>query len=1490
MAEDQQLVRSVVQFATTRAIANEASGSLQLEVIRSANLTNELFIGFDIASGSAVANQDYTTPANWILQFARGETNKLIPISILDNQIPNDTRSFSVTLYVEDGEADIGAAGKVDVSIVDNERAGGVRSEFRPNAKYLVAVQDLILLDEGKIAASGTMDFGFGPEHSGMGVFDKDGALIMEHQSYQGPDAPLLTKRQLGGYFLFGQGAPDALFDMSNTGSSTFLRNNISGAIHDVVQLGLGEYLAGGRGYDRIQANPTNATALFVIDEAGYPLRTLLDGSNQVVRALHLDAQNRITYSLIQTNEDQSVSHSLRRMEANGETDQTFSVLTADGPITLLEPSRTGELWVAGEFTKLNETAHAGLAILLPNGNPDVAVNLPVVNGSIDAITFDHLNRVVIGGEFTQVAGTEVKNLARLLPTGQIDTSFVVDNGPNGPVHTVAVHRDNDLVVGGDFTLFDGMPSKGLIKLHSSFPTTSDTFVYLENSVFAGDERDGVVEALLIRSGNTEDAVSLQFELMDEAVTITNGVVAFAQNQTNQTIQLSFQNDEIVNPRSLRLIISSSLPNVVVTQSEAEIYVRDDERPGALNTDFPKNLHMTSVADIAAQSDGKLIVAGASNGIPNVLRLHPDGTLDPTFKLEIPSLNGFDSFFNYSFLALLVQSDDSILIGGDFMAHRFFTGTNYLIKVTKDGKYDPTFRAMFRGNSRVSHVSHLAPADNGSIWVAGVEVDYISAPPQTRHAVFRLKADGSLDNWPSLAGGIVFSTSSLVPLDDGGILVGGSYLGRSSILKITGHGTIDTNFTTHITRQVTAMVQDGNWIYISGLFTNVNEIRQPYLARINTNGSLDESFRPALNNTVHSFHVLPNHNLIIGGNFTSINGEPVGRIAMLKPDGTMDASFKTLPGADYHLNTITTREDGQLLVAGSFSTFDHSDYSGIALLHMPNSPGRIELQETSLTVSVNDSTVQIIVRRTGGSKGSLSASLTSRNISAIAGIDFTAVNQTVTYADGEFGQKVITIPLQPSSPEVKGNKTFAVDLVPLDGAVFAPARATVLIENLEEGGMDNSFAPVYTASKGFINEFNFQLDGKILLAGSFTNLNGLSLSNIARLNVNGTVDETFFPGAGANNQIHTIGADDAGRIVIAGQFDRYNGVSLRVGPATRRMARLHPNGSLDTSFAPNANFSSPMWRSLVYPDGKVLLYSPEFVRYLPDGSKDAAFASSRSQFDQAKLLSNEDIAAISLFSLSRISPTGAVLWAVGPPRDFRFSSVNEAADSDLIAAVSQTRPTAFSRSNLFRINLDGTYDASFNAGVFSLPNITNAVSLANNDILVAGSFTNVQDNTVHNLARLDSTGKLRPEFRYSFDGLLRLMKLDAAGRIYLVVAKTNASNQPYQELIRLNSARLAAPTATITLSPAIVVEGEPVNIRVDAFDPDGFIATTELFLDGEKIAAVEGGLVDYQISNLPAGEKVYRLTAVTTDTHGHTASAAPIEFTVGKQQTTPPEV
>lgn len=259
-------------------------------------------------------------------------------------------------------------------------------------------------------------------------------------------------------------------------------------------------------------------------------------------------------------------------------------------------------------------------------------------------------------------------------------------------------------------------------------------------------------------------------------------------------------------------------------------------------------------------------------------------------------------------------------------------------------------------------------------------------------------------------------------------------------------------------------------------------------------------------------------------------------------------------------------------------------------------------------------------------------------------------------------------------------------------------------------------APLNAASvQSAVNTVVVQPDGKVLAAGGFDYVNGELTGKLQRFNVDGSVDATFNIGTGANGFIAALVLQPDGKILVAGSFTSFNGVT------NTTVVRLNANGSVDNTFS-SAGVTLPRQPTCmtVQPDGKVLLggtyldfdgqeYSA-LTRLNANGSKDTGF--------------NPGTGADGgyLYALL-VQPDGKIM--VGG----LFSNFNG-------------QP----RSCLARLEADGSLDTSFDAGSAATFNgfVRTLARQASGKLLVGGNIN--LNNTAHRLLRLLPTGAVDNTF------------------------------------------------------------------------------------------------------------------------------------------------
>lgn len=133
------------------------------------------------------------------------------------------------------------------------------------------------------------------------------------------------------------------------------------------------------------------------------------------------------------------------------------------------------------------------------------------------------------------------------------------------------------------------------------------------------------------------------------------------------------------------------------------------------------------------------------------------------------------------------------------------------------------------------------------------------------------------------------------------------------------------------------------------------------------------------------------------------------------------------------------------------------------------------------------------------------------------------------------------------------------------------------------GALDNTFNSGGAGADGIVTVATILPSGKIIAAGYFTNYNGLSSPRIVRLNSDGSTDGTFSVGAGFNQNVNEVCVQTDGKIMATGNFTTYKGGSIT------RIIRIDTAGNRDITFNPGTGPNSSCNTVFMNPDGKVYI-------------------------------------------------------------------------------------------------------------------------------------------------------------------------------------------------------------------------------------------------------------------------------------------------------------
>lgn len=299
-----------------------------------------------------------------------------------------------------------------------------------------------------------------------------------------------------------------------------------------------------------------------------------------------------------------------------------------------------------------------------------------------------------------------------------------------------------------------------------------------------------------------------------------------------------------------------------------------------------------------------------------------------------------DSFFSGRQLvtavrAVALQADGKVLIGGLF-SNVDGASLRALARLNVDGTIDGSFKPNISGTN-VS-VETIVVQTDGKIVVGGVFASIDGVP---RANVARLNLDGSLDTgFGQGQAGANGKVSSIVLQPDGKILVGGSFISmngtaRGRIARLGTDGSLDEQFSAGLNGAAgavadVALQRDGR-VVIAGFFNKVNDVKATRIARLTSDGSLDGSIgADGADGTVLGLSLQGDGKIVLVGDFANVLGSPRKRLARLNADGTLDAGFR--PSANLEVSTVLAQRDGKILAGGKFTEIDAVVRKGVARL------------------------------------------------------------------------------------------------------------------------------------------------------------------------------------------------------------------------------------------------------------------------------------------------------------------------------------------------------------------------------------------------------------------------------------------------------------------------------------------------------------------------------------------------------------------------------
>jgi uncharacterized repeat protein (TIGR01451 family)/uncharacterized delta-60 repeat protein len=403
---------------------------------------------------------------------------------------------------------------------------------------------------------------------------------------------------------------------------------------------------------------------------------------------------------------------------------------------------------------------------------------------------------------------------------------------------------------------------------------------------------------------------------------------------------------------------------------------------------------------------------------------------------------------------------------------------------------------------------------------------------------------GNVD--PTTLSGAGFNNvvNSLALQPDGSVLAGGAFTFFNQypfnyVGRLEPSGAFDSSFlfnqagangsVLQVLSQTPGGTQTNGPVMIVGNFTQVDAVNRGGIARLNLDGSVDETFNPGsgADSTIFAFAEasLPSGisnqpsslAYYIGGNFANYNGVPSGGIARLNAStnspgyqGSVDPDFNVgqgVTGSDAAIHALAVQANGQVVLGGDFTSFNSQPYNHLVRLNV----------DGSIDTGFNPNT-------NFGPSDSVRAIAIQPDGQILIGGFFTNVGGS--------------------------NLNYLARLNSADGSVDTNFNVGV-------GGNDVVLALAIDSQT------------RILVGGEFTRFSGVTRSGITRLNPDGTVDPTINFGTAADGGfVGTIAIQNNDEIDVGGGFATFEGV------AENNFVRLFGGANLGNG---SAQFTQPVF-------------------------------------------------------------------------------------------------------------------------------------------------------------------------------------------------------------------------------------------------------------------------------------------------------------------------
>ena len=707
------------------------------------------------------------------------------------------------------------------------------------------------------------------------------------------------------------------------------------------------------------------------------------------------------------------------------------------------------------------------------------------------------------------------------------------------------------------------------------------------------------------------------------------------------------------------------------------------------------------------------------------------------------------------------------------------------------------------------------------------------------------------------------------PLPNGKILVHGSFThvsgqkiadaNTSVLIKLNADGSPDTDFNILVFQD--SLIREVKYLSSEKILVSGTSSDGDFLFRINSDGTDDDTFNvsPELLSTVNYYPVLEeaasgilvvansqvmildqlgnvlqsaplsftglfervfgiantaDEKIILFGDY-ELEGTSYRGIVRLNSDLSIDESFDTSSSIEEATIThVEVQDDGKLLLSNNIQVPGESNFRNLMRLNIDGS-----IDESFASVS-NFATRKSLQQANGDILIMGTQSTRLLNSSGV-------VEDFLFRADA--AGRLNDVQMLPDGSVLTGGTFAELDFSNADNTLLTQSGISKSDANYDAfTGFDANLA-----GTGFVSQVVLQEDGKLLISGDFSSVNGIDHRFFSRVNSDASVDESFlneFQGLA-----HAIFPLSSGKILVSQVSD--NDVLL-----------LNADGSIDETFSLNtrSQFANEGVNEFMeQPDGSIIM-GGDFIevnetaisnlaRIGPDGTLDNSFNSANAipfGVRDIQKLQNSDEYYIAGFNINgfgsmlKVDENGDVVsnFTLGLADAPQFRQLKLQSDGKIVFAGTTRGDTKFGR-----LLTDGSLDESFINSSFDADDLE---VILEDKILLGGSDGNIDSS----LVITNDYGNFSPVYQTYVDGQISDLLVDGntvyvAGRFFSIGEKE--INGIAKVSIEGIEANLAPEVENFTFSILETIADEVVGIA-SALDPDGDTLTYILTQGNEE--------------------------------------------------------